>query len=475
MPRVTVCIPSYNLGKYIEETIQSVLNQTFQDFELLIEDDGSTDDSVARIRKFDDKRINLVAKEQNEGQNRTTNNLVRRAAGEYISLLPADDVWMPDKLALQVEYLDTHSTCGITFGWPRFMDDTGDKIDYPDADIETLKNAPRKQWQDRLKNGNCVFIATSLYRRSLHDELGYFSEDLHILADLEWYIRIAKEHDIHVVQNPIARIRQRDNMANLSAPTFDNLVRNSDELDIVNERHYPVDRSKRKLLIATPFYEVKGYAPYIRSLVQTVYWLSRHTDVNFEWTERSGDSYVWRARNAIADFFLKSDSTELIFIDSDQGWSLESFVRLIQADVDIVGGAYPVKNNWEQYGVTIHTTGPNNAPDVDVNTGLIWGEKVPTGFMKIKRKVFESLKIAQPDNWYWESNRKMFNFFGHSTIDHVAYGEDISFCKRCESIGLKIWVEPRCTIEHIGVQSWHGNYHNYLQRQPGGSQEKKAA
>jgi hypothetical protein len=272
----------------------------------------------------------------------------------------------------------------------------------------------------------------------------------------------------------MAKIRQRNNMANLSAPTAENLMRNSDELDIIDSRVYPVDRSKRKLLIATPFYEVKGYSPYIRSLFQTCYWLAKHTDVEFVFTDRNGDSYVWRARNAIADFFMRSDATELIFIDSDQGWSLQSFVRLIQADVDIVGGAYPVKNNWEHYGITIHTKA-DNTPDVDAKTGLIRGEKVPTGFMKIKRKVFDALKKADPDNWYWENNRKMFNYFGHINENHVAYGEDISFCKRCENIGLKLWVEPRCDIEHIGVQSWFGNYDKFLRRQPGGIDEVKAA
>ena len=468
MPKVSVCMPSYNLAPFIFESIGSVLGQTFRDFEFLIEDDGSTDKSTEVIRSCIDERIRFIAKRENQGANETTNNLVKRATGEYIALLPADDVWEKDKLQEQVEYLDAHPECGIVFGWPRFIDQNGEPLESPNKSIESLENVPVEEWRTRLKDGNCFYIATCLYRRSLHDELGYFATDLTLLGDLEWYVRILKKHGVHVIQRPLAKIRQRG-MDNLSAPTFSNLVANAEQIDRINALHYPIDRSKRKILIATPFYEVKGYSPYIKSLVQTIHWLSRYSGIEFDWTDRSGDSYVWRARNAMADFFMRSDCTEMVFIDSDQGWSLEAFVRLINADVELVGAAYPVKNNWEHYGVTIHTKGPNNVPDLDEKTGLIRGEKVPTGFMKIKRSVFEKLQKAQPENWYWESGKKMHDHFGHLTLGHVKYGEDISFVKRCAAIGITAWVEPRCDISHIGTHTWYGNYHKYLLKQKGGS------
>lgn len=468
MPKVSVCIPSYNLAPFIGATIKSVLAQTYSDFELLIEDDGSTDNSLDVIAPFlSDTRITLVVKAKNEGQNRTTNSMVRAARGEYIALLPADDVWEPEKLAKQVAYLDANPVCGIVFGHPRFFNEEDGPLTYERDGFENLENAPRDQWQHRLKEGNCVFIATCLYRRSLHEELGYFNEELRLLADLEWYVRIAKGHDIHVIQEPLARIRQRNDMANLSAPTTQNMERNADELEMIRDLHYPVNRSKRKILVYTPFYDVKGYAPYIRSLVQTVYAMAKISTIDFEWNSVMGDSYIWRARNTMAQAFMDSDATELFFIDSDQGWSLEAFMRVLKHDVDIVGGAYPVKNNWEMYGVTFHTL-PDTRPEVD-ESGLIRGDKVPTGFMKIKRRVFELLQKADPDNWYWEGNRKMFNYFGHIVRDHVAYGEDISFNMRWQDIGGKLWIEPRCDISHLGTKTWNGNLHEFLLKQPGGS------
>lgn len=472
MPKISVLIPSYNLAAFISESIGSVLNQTFKDFELIIEDDGSTDASYEMAKAHVDERITVIKKTHNQGQNITTNNLVKMAKGEYICLLPADDVWEPEKLAKQVAYLDNNPECGIVFGLPRFMDARGAPLKYPQDGIEDIGNAPREHWQKRLKGGNCLFIATSMYRTSLHDELGHFTEEFSILADLEWYIRVTKTHDLHIVQEPVARIRLRDNMANLSAPTPATLEKSCDEMDIIRAKHWPVDPSKKKYLFATPFYDVKGFSPYILSMFQTVYALARHTKVDFEFNELSGDSYVWRARNLLAERFLHSDATHLIFLDSDQGWSLEAIMRLIKADGDVVGGAYPSKNNWEHYSVCVYTD-ENGIPETNAE-GLIRAQKVPTGFMKIKREVFERLKKAYPENWYWEggdtsSLRKMYDYFGHLTLDHVKLGEDISFCKRFEMIGGELWVEPRCDISHTGSKTWTGNYHKFLLKQEGGS------
>lgn len=479
MPKVSVAIPSHNLGFCIAETIQSVLNQTFQDFEILIEDDASTDDSVAVISAFNDPRIKFTVKTENEGANRTTNNLMRRASGEYVCALPADDVWEPEKLAKQVAYLDATPECGIVFGWPRFMDQRGAPLKYPQAGIEDIGNDTRAHWRARFQGGNCLFIATSMYRRALHDTLGYYAEELAILADLEWYIRVVKDNDLHIVQEPLARVRLRDNNANLSAPSSKTIEKSCDELDLIREKHWPIDPEKKKYLFATPFYDVKGFSPYILSMFQTVYALARHTKVEFEYNELSGDSYVWRARNLLAERFLLSDCSHMIFIDSDHAWSLEAIMRLLKADADVVGGAYPTKNAWERYSVVVYTDEkgiPETRPD-----GLIRAQKVPTGFMKIKRTVFERLKKAYPDNWYWEgggdggSPRKMYDYFGHLTLNHVKLGEDVSFCKRWEMIGGEIYVEPRCDIDHIGTKTWKGNYHNFLLRQPGGSHDPKNA
>lgn len=476
MPKVSVLIPSYNLADTITETIESVQAQSFEDWELIISDDGSTDNSLEVIQPFlSDARITLMIRTENKGQNYTTNELVKAATGEYLCCLPADDLIEPEKLQKQVEYLDANPDCGIVFGLPRFFTENG-PCKYPHEGIENIRNMSRQDWQRRFRMSNCLFIATSMHRRSLHDEIGLFSEDLHLLADLEFYIRVTQKHDIHVLQEPMARIRTRKNRDNLSYMTPENVERHCDELDVVRERHYKVDPKKFKVMLATPFYEVKGYSPYIVSLVQTVTTLTA-AKIPFEYVELSGDSYVWRARNLLAERFLNSDCTHLFFLDSDQGWTVDSFLRVLRADADIVGGAYPTKNNWESYSAIPLGMGDadgNAIPDCKDN-GLIPAGRLPTGFMKIKREVFEKIKAENPTEWYWESNsgsmRKVHDYFGHIRLEHVAYGEDISFNIRCEHAGFDLWIEPRCDISHIGVKTWIGNFHEYLTKQPGGSND----
>ncbi len=474
MPRVSVCIPSFNTAQYIGRTIESVLNQSFTDFELLIEDDGSIDGSAGILRCYADPRISIVLKDHNEGQNQTTNNLIKRATGDYIACLAADDVWHPEKLQKQVDFLDANKNFGIVFSHPEFIDDADEIISFEDEMVQKIGNMERAFWAKRFMVGNCLFISTSLYRRSIHEEVGYFDESLHLLADLEFYMRVVEKHELHVMQERLASVRMRGDHSNLSFPSQVTSELHADELAKVRVMHHPQKIKPKKFFIATPFYELKGYSPYIKSLIDSLVGLAQYakeTGIEFEFHHVSGDSYVWRARNSLADRFLKSDCSHLVFIDSDESWEPEGLYRLLKADAPIVGAAYPVKNNWQHFGVVIHTD-ENHIAKTNKD-GLIYAEKVPTGFMKISREVFSKLQLADPENWYWEPDEygtqsKRYNYFGHILENHIIYGEDISFCKRWQAIGGELFVEPRVTIEHYGTQGWKGNYDTFLRSQKGG-------
>jgi hypothetical protein len=224
-----------------------------------------------------------------------------------------------------------------------------------------------------------------------------------------------------------------------------------------------------RILIATPFYQVSGFSPYIRSLAHTIIMLLKETDVDVDFMELSGDSYIDRARNTIAHEFLKTDRTHLVFIDSDMSWNLEGFLRLMIADVDIVGAGYPCKNNWDFYSCALncHSDG---RPIVNEN-GLISAQGIPTGFMKIRRNVFEKIAEAYPDDYYMIGGEKHHNYFGRMIVNGNNLGEDISFCYRWTQAGGAIWVEPRVTINHYGIEAHTGNYHEYLCKLPGGSDD----
>ena len=106
--RVSVVLKSYNHASYVGEAIQSILDQSFQDFEIIVTDDGSRDGSPDVIRRFADKRLNLVAFEKNRGISAAMNNAISRAKGEFIAILNSDDFALPQRLERQVTFLDAN-------------------------------------------------------------------------------------------------------------------------------------------------------------------------------------------------------------------------------------------------------------------------------------------------------------------------------------------------------------------------------
>lgn len=117
MLKVSVLIPAYNSEKYIGEAIQSILNQTFTDFELLVLDDGSADNTWLEMQKFEDNRIQLLKNEINQGISFSRNKLMDNAKGEYLAWLDADDIALPERLAIQTKFMDENPDVGVCGSW----------------------------------------------------------------------------------------------------------------------------------------------------------------------------------------------------------------------------------------------------------------------------------------------------------------------------------------------------------------------
>jgi len=113
IPRLTVIMPAYNAEKFLEESISSILKQTFSDFELLIGDDGSTDRTMEIIRSFSDERIIVIRNEKNLGIANTLNRLIEASRGEYIARQDSDDISLPKRLEKQVDFLDKNPEIGL--------------------------------------------------------------------------------------------------------------------------------------------------------------------------------------------------------------------------------------------------------------------------------------------------------------------------------------------------------------------------
>lgn len=174
-PKLTVFMPMYNSARYVAETIDSVLKQTFTDFEFLIIDDGSTDDSVAVVSQYTDPRIRLERNPQNLKLAKTRNRGLELARGEYIAFIDSDDICQPERLALQVAYLDTHPEIGVCGTWfTTFGECKPETVRVP-ADPQRIKT---ELWFDSMIPNTTAMIRKSWFKDLRYDEtLLYYAED----------------------------------------------------------------------------------------------------------------------------------------------------------------------------------------------------------------------------------------------------------------------------------------------------------
>lgn len=126
-PQITVFMAAYNQADFIKQSIDSILTQSFSDFELIVVNDGSTDDTAIIVESFTDNRIRLVNNDGNKGLIYTRNRLLTLARGEYIAILDGDDIAQPDRLKLQYNFLSANPEIALCGGHATIIDENGDK------------------------------------------------------------------------------------------------------------------------------------------------------------------------------------------------------------------------------------------------------------------------------------------------------------------------------------------------------------
>ena len=135
MPKVSVVMPVYNRQKYIKSSVESILNQTFTDFEFIIVNDGSTDKTLEILKSYTDKRIKIIENEKNSGIVFSRNRGLNNATGQYIAMMDSDDIAYSNKLMKQVDFLDKNKEYGMVGTWVKFIDEnskyTGGKWKLP--------------------------------------------------------------------------------------------------------------------------------------------------------------------------------------------------------------------------------------------------------------------------------------------------------------------------------------------------------
>lgn len=219
MKLVSVIIPVYNVEKFIAATVQSVLNQTYTNFELLIVDDGSPDKSIEICQQFTDPRIKII-RQPNRGVAAARNNGIRHAQGDYIAFLDADDIWMPEKLEKHVNHLENSPHVGVSYSYSAFIDAAGNSLGiYQVPKTEGI--TPRHiLFRDPIGSGsNLVARREAFTAIKFQDNLYgtvedfYFDDDrqLHPSEDTECWLRIALKSGLQFAGIPEVLIQYRLN------------------------------------------------------------------------------------------------------------------------------------------------------------------------------------------------------------------------------------------------------------------------
>jgi glycosyltransferase involved in cell wall biosynthesis len=200
-PRVTVFLPVYNRARLLPDAIESMLAQSFGDFELLIVDDGSTDGSSEVARSYADPRIRLVVSARNQGIPRTRNLGLELARGEYLANADSDDWSYPQRLARQVRFLDSHPAVAAVGSWALKTDASGTRSRGP-----LLRPTDARAIRGRILFATCFKNPTMLARTEVLREFG-FRDQFVICSDIDLWSRISEKHALANLPEFLVRYR----------------------------------------------------------------------------------------------------------------------------------------------------------------------------------------------------------------------------------------------------------------------------
>lgn len=220
MPRVCIGIPTYNSSKYLRQTMESSLRQSYTDFELIVSDDCSQDNTREIVAEYTDPRVRLDFDGQRRGLVGNWNRCLELAHSTYVCVLNHDDVMDPDNLALKVALLDAHPEVGFVFSDIKHIDAT-DAITHGHWTPEALPGSDTV-WQGAeffrliLARGNLVSGSSVVMRRSLVERIGGFDPRLYFTLDLEMWLRLSLHSDVGYVAAPLVHLRRHDKQVTTS-------------------------------------------------------------------------------------------------------------------------------------------------------------------------------------------------------------------------------------------------------------------
>ncbi len=230
LPLVSVTMACYNHEQYVADAIESVLNQTYPNIELIVADNGSLDNSYEVIRQYEGKVKKIFRLEKND-RKKCAEMLFAETSGSYFTIMPSDDYWEPEKVELQMQAFRDHPNVKVCATWAVYTDEN--LIPISDNSVFIQENRSRAEWiRYLLENGNCfayasVIMDMDLKRKALPRlNRGYIQ-----LADFYWWLCLIQETDFYVVPQILMKFRWHlsGSNRNESAPTEENGIRTKNE------------------------------------------------------------------------------------------------------------------------------------------------------------------------------------------------------------------------------------------------------
>jgi len=201
-PKITVLMSVYNDEKFIRESVDSILNQTYKDFEFLIINDGSTDRTEQILNSYKDPRIRIIDNEKNIGLTRSLNKGLKVAKGEYIARMDGDDISLPERLEKQLTFLENNTKIVLLGNWIEIIDGYGNGkgiTRYPTSHCII-------SWIFLFKT--CLAHATVMYRRKEVQNIGAYNNRLYFTQDYDLWVRLSKIGKISQIPEVLMKVRR---------------------------------------------------------------------------------------------------------------------------------------------------------------------------------------------------------------------------------------------------------------------------
>lgn len=202
LPLVSIILPTYNCAAFLPHSIGTILSQTYNSYEIIVIDDGSTDNTKEVLYPFM-QRIKYIRLEQNKGLPTARNIGIRSAQGKYIAFIDADDLWLPEKLQTDIEYFETHPEVSMVYSKHINIDEKGD-----DLNGNTKKQLPSGNVFIQLfSEQNFIITSSVVVRKEIFETTGLFDEQLFNCQDWDMWLRITFHFKVAGIDKPLVKYR----------------------------------------------------------------------------------------------------------------------------------------------------------------------------------------------------------------------------------------------------------------------------